>query len=143
MRWLMTAVLATGLCMYSGVSQAGAAPSADPACVAACERAESDCGAATRRARGECARLAASGGRDPLAAGAQRGAPFCDFFQTDACLHARDAGACRRRMRSHYLVCIDPHAKAGVAQYLECGAAERSALALCRDELRACVADCG
>ena len=120
----------------------GARAAPDAACLSCCAQAEADCSLSVRQSSKDCARRAATGGVDPITRRREDSLGFCGYFGRGHCTGSYGGARCEQRFRDRYALCTDAYLQNTTAEYLQCSAAERKALAMCRDELADCRAAC-
>lgn len=115
---------------------------ATEACADYCRRADGACSLAAREAKKACSSSAATGNVDPFTQRRTDAARLCDYFRGDRCAQPWAGPDCARRLQLRFDLCLDAYATNTASSYLACGEGERTALALCREELGDCLARC-
>lgn len=141
-RLLACLLLAAALPNYSPASEEAEAPDPAAECIERCELAEVECSRDARRGKMDCARRSSNRGKDPFSQRREYSSHFCGYFRGNHCRQEEDRDACDLRFRERYALCTRYYDRNMTSQYLDCGAAERHAVELCRDELSDCQAIC-
>jgi hypothetical protein len=111
-------------------------------CLRYCATADTQCGSAARRAKTQCARNAATSGMDAVTLRRNNANLFCGYYMDNHCDYARHRDRCEQRFRLRHGMCMDAYTKNTAQQYLACNESERTAVAMCRQELGDCRASC-
>jgi hypothetical protein len=113
--------------------------SATSECASYCAAIDADCSRFARDQARQCNRDAATGGVDPFTRRGDGSAYYCGFFADDRnCRAGQWHDRCVQRFRAREAICADQYARNHASEYIACEEAQRTALALCRDELAAC-----
>jgi hypothetical protein len=112
-------------------------------CASYCEAVDSDCSRFARDQARQCNRDAATGGVDPFTGRRDSATYYCGFFADERnCRAGQWRARCVERFRTREAICADEYARNHASEYMACEAAQRTALAHCRDELAACRDSC-
>jgi hypothetical protein len=131
------------MCFWTGFA-ASEAPStaAREECLRYCATADTQCSSAARKAKTQCARSAATSGMDAVTLRRDNATLFCGYYMDNHCDYARHRDRCEQRFRLRHGMCMDTYTKNTAQQYLACNDGERTAVAMCRQELSDCRASC-
>jgi len=134
--WLGSSALVPGVAR-------GEPGTATSECASYCSAIDSDCSRFARDQARQCNRDAATGGVDPFTGRRDGATYYCGFFADDRnCRAGPWRDRCVERFRTREAICADQYNRNHASEYMACEEAQRTALALCRDELAACRDSC-